>query len=99
MEVHDVKNHHYMDISETTIAADTMKRGGVRTGDSYLAEIEVTETEGKDPEFKVKKVLEFRPGQNLAQMLIDPPPASIEDPTLRRPRKFGLSEEPPKLGA
>jgi hypothetical protein len=41
-----LRNHYYMDISETTIAADTMKRGGVRTGDSYLAEIEVTETEG-----------------------------------------------------
>lgn len=77
-----LKNHHYMDISETSIAADTMKRGGVRTGDSYLAEIEVTETEGKEPEFRVKKVLEFRPGQNLTQLLIEPPPAATEDPLL-----------------
>jgi len=59
--------HPYMDISETTIAVDTMQRGGVRTGDCYTAEIEKTERTGKEPEFKVKRVVEFRPGQNTVQ--------------------------------
>jgi len=59
--------HPYMDISATTIAADTMKRGSVRTGDSYTARIEKTERTGKEPEYKILEVLDFRTGQNADQ--------------------------------
>ena len=59
--------HFYMDISETTIAADTMKRGTVRTGDSYRVEVERIDRTGKEPQHKIKKVLEFMPGQNAEQ--------------------------------
>lgn len=60
--------HPYMDISETTIAADTMGRGGVRTGDSYSVEIEREDRgPGKGPKYVIKKVIEFRPGKNAEQ--------------------------------
>lgn len=60
-------DHPYMDISSTTIASDTLKRGGVRTGDSYTAEVKKTVRPGKDPEYKIVKLIDFRSGQNLSQ--------------------------------
>lgn len=55
----------YMDISDTTIASDAVKRGGVNVGDTYHLEIEMVQTLGEDEkpksiEYKVKKVLEFK---------------------------------------
>jgi hypothetical protein len=60
-----------IDISETSIAQDALKRGGAGVNDTYKVQIEMTEREtpsgGYRMDYKVKKVHEFIPGQKSSQ--------------------------------
>lgn len=68
-----------MDISETTIAADALRRGGVNAGDAYHVRLEITRSERERGNFtnryKIKEVLEFRPGHGHTQEVMQ-----FEDP-------------------
>ena len=60
-----------IDISETSIAADVLQRGGITIGDTYKVKLEMIER--KTPtgafvaEYKVKEVLAFIPGSGARQ--------------------------------
>ena len=61
--LYDRDKHVYADISETSIAADAMKRGGSFRDDRYRVRIELTpptKPDG-DPHLKITEVLEFTP--------------------------------------
>jgi hypothetical protein len=61
-----------IDISETKIAQQAMERGGVWVGDTYKVKVEMIERAMPNgsfkTEFKVKEVLEFRPGFRATQV-------------------------------
>lgn len=63
-----------MDISDTTILADALRRG-VNFGDSYRVKLEVTQVEREPGNFtaryKIKEVLDFRQGYADAQEVLD----------------------------
>lgn len=69
----------WMDISETSIASDAIKRGGVRVGDSYHVRLQITQVEQESGNFtnqyKVKEVLDFKPGHGGTQEVM-----SFDDP-------------------
>lgn len=54
-----------MDVSETTIVADALRRGA-NFGDSYRVKLEITQVKREPGNFtaryKIKEVLGFRPG-------------------------------------
>jgi hypothetical protein len=68
----------WMDISETNILADALRRG-VNLGDSYRVKLEITQIEKERGNFtaryKVKEVLDFRPGHGGTQEVM-----TFEDP-------------------
>lgn len=55
-----------VDVSETQIREDTLKRGGVNVGDAYKVKLEITERKTETGkyvnDYKIKDVLEFTPG-------------------------------------
>jgi hypothetical protein len=57
--------HEYMDISETTIAEDAMRRGGSMADDAYRVELEITQirrtTGSITTLYKILRVLDFKP--------------------------------------
>lgn len=59
--------HEYMDISETDIAADAIRRGGAMVDDAYYVVLEITQehkaTGGISNAYKIKEVLDFRPAR------------------------------------
>lgn len=63
-----------MDISETTILADALRRG-VKYGDSYRVRLEITQVEREPSNFtaryKIKEVLDFREGYGGAQETLE----------------------------
>lgn len=63
-----------MDISETSIVADALRRG-VNFGDSYRVKLEITQVEREPGNFtaryKIKEVLDFRPGYAGTQEVMD----------------------------
>jgi hypothetical protein len=65
------ESHPYMDISETSIASDAVRRGGVNVGDSYHVMLEITQVEQESGNFtnryKIKEVLDFKQGYGGAQ--------------------------------
>jgi hypothetical protein len=66
-----------IDIGDSTIAADTMARGGVSVGDTYKVRLEMIERKNPKGEYvthyKVKEVLEFTPGHRAEQSQLFPP--------------------------
>jgi len=66
-----------IDISETTIAEDAQKRGKVVWGDTYKVRMEMQEHKTRTGDFKidykVKKVIEFRPGIETTQTIFKLP--------------------------
>ena len=62
-----------MDISETTIAEDALKRGGALMDDMYKVKLEIQQLETSDgtisAKYKIKEVLSFSP----AKMPYQPP--------------------------
>lgn len=69
-----------VDISESTIARDTIARGGVKVGDTYEVKLEVTEEatkRGFRNKYKIKEVLDFFNSPPSTQLsLIAPQPRS-----------------------
>jgi hypothetical protein len=65
------KVNEHMDISETQIAADAMKRGGALVDDAYRVRLEITQElkeSGKIVNhYKVKEVIDFRPSRHPIQ--------------------------------
>jgi hypothetical protein len=63
-----------LDISETKIAQEAVERGGVWVGDTYKVKVEMIERAmpngGYKTDFKVKEVLEFRPGNRATQVTL-----------------------------
>lgn len=57
--------HEYMDISETTIAADAVRRGGAMANDLYKVRLEMQQFKTNDgrlsAKYVIKEVLEFTP--------------------------------------
>lgn len=55
-----------VDVTETTIREDTLKRGHVNVGDAYSVQLEITERKTETGnyvnDFKITKVVEFSPG-------------------------------------
>jgi hypothetical protein len=68
----------YVDISETDIAKDAMKRGGSFVNDRYRVRMEVTPPESEDgsPHYKIKQVLEFDPAPQQTSLAFRKPRAS-----------------------
>jgi hypothetical protein len=66
-----------IDIGETTIASDSMARGGISVGDTYKVKIEIIERKTASgayvTDFKVKEVLSFLPGRPGVQAQFLPP--------------------------
>ena len=64
-----------IDISETHIAEDVLKRGAIRIGDTYKVKLEMTERKTKTgafvADYKVKEVLEFIPGTGAQQQRLE----------------------------
>ena len=64
-------SHFYMDISETDIASDAMKRGGAMVHDSYYVKLQISQerTDGGNIKnhYKILEVLDFKPAQILKQ--------------------------------
>lgn len=64
-----------MDISDTEIAAEAVRRGGVLVGDSYYVRLELTQAKTPSGDYKnhykVKEVLEFRQGRLQSQSPLD----------------------------
>lgn len=64
----------WIDISETTILADTLQRG-VNYGDSYLVRLESTQVEKDDGTFtakyKIKEILNFKQGHGGEQGILE----------------------------
>ena len=68
----------YADISETTIAADAMARGGASIEDAYQVRLEITteiDAKGakKDPKYKILSVVRFVSGQPAIQQSLFQP--------------------------
>lgn len=65
----------HIDISETSIAPDAVRRGTVSFGDYYYVRLEITqvETEGGNlgNRYKIKQVLDFKPGNKSTQEMIE----------------------------
>lgn len=62
--------HHYMDISETEIAARAIERGGALINDAYHVRLEITQAHRGGEitnSYRIKEVLEFKPSQIAAQ--------------------------------
>lgn len=61
--VYKRNRHIYADISETSIAADALKRGGSFVNDRYRVRMEIMppDTEDGEPHYKIVAVLEFTP--------------------------------------
>lgn len=72
-----------VDISETTIAVDSMARGGVSVGDTYKAKIEMVERQTASgayvTDFKIKEVVAFIPGHPERQVPLFTPPSQESD--------------------
>lgn len=64
-----------IDISETHIAEDVLKRGEIRVGDTYKVKLQMTERKTKTgafvADYKVKEVLEFIPGTGAQQQRLE----------------------------
>lgn len=64
-------SHPYMDISETDIAEQALKRGGSSVDDAYKVRLEIRQSRTSDGGFKTKckilEVLEFRPARFAEQ--------------------------------
>jgi len=73
---HDSK-HIYVDISDTNIAPEAMRRGGSFTNDRYRVRMEITppDSDGGEPHYKILEVLDFTPAPQQ------------ENLTFPRPRK------------
>ena len=58
------ERHEFMDISDTNIAVDAIRRGGVLIDDSYKVKLQIQQTQTTSGnfknKFKIKEVLEFR---------------------------------------
>jgi|GEM_PF-1341878 len=65
----------YADISETSIAADALKRGGSFVNDRYRVRMEVTpsDTEDGEPHYKIIAVLEFTPAPQQGSFVLPKP--------------------------
>jgi hypothetical protein len=99
--LYDRDKHVYFDISETSIAADAMKRGGSFRDDRYRVRIELTpptKPDG-DPHLKITEVLEFTPAPQQGNL---PLPTSgrkrfvAEKPAKKASAKKGLKGKPRK---
>lgn len=67
----------YADISETSIAGDTMKRGGSFVDDRYRVRMEVIPPEsegGSDPHYKILEVLDFTQAPQQHTLPLRKPP-------------------------
>ena len=64
-----------IDISETNIAQEALRRGGINVGDTYKVRLEMIER--KTPtgafvaDYKVKEALAFIPGSGVRQQTLD----------------------------
>lgn len=62
-----------VDISSTNIAKQMIQRGGVRLGDSYIVNLEVTETRGRDGRiilrYKALEVINFQAGPDQMDLI------------------------------
>ena len=60
-------SREYMDISETDIAYEALKRGGAMVDDAYRVELEITQEHkpigGITNHYKVKRVIAFKPAR------------------------------------
>lgn len=65
------ERHEYMDISDTSIAAKAIERGGALIDDTYKVILEIQQTKTESGRFKVKyrikEVLEFHPAKIKTQ--------------------------------
>ncbi len=68
-----------MDISETDIASDALKRGGAMVHDSYYVNLQISQERADSGNiknhYKILEVLDFKPAQILKQKsLLDDKP-------------------------
>ena len=71
-----------MDVSETTIAEDTLKRGSSNVGDTYISKLEIRERSTPKKvvnDYKLLEVLEFIPGSRQQFMFKGPPVSDTEE--------------------
>lgn len=78
------KDHHiYADISETSIAADAISRGGAMVDDLYKVKMEIVESVSADNKvttnYKIKEVLEFRPAARQGELSFKVPSPPEDD--------------------
>jgi hypothetical protein len=64
------RKHIYADVSETTIGADAVRRGGSFMNDRYRVRMEVTPAESDEgtPHYKILEVLDFTPAEQQASL-------------------------------
>ena len=65
----------YADISETRIAREAIKRGGLFTNDRYRVRMEVTppDVEGGDPHYKIIEVLDLTEAARQGSLRLSKP--------------------------
>lgn len=72
-----------VDISETSIATDAIKRGGVYLSDVYRVDLEITEEKTRSGAFtnryKIKRVHSFNPGPRQTSLPFDEPDVEVDD--------------------
>lgn len=92
------QQHIYADISETSIAADALKRGGAFTNDRYRVRMEVTPPDkaGAEPHHKIVQVIDFTPAPQQGQLALPRPKLkkkivkkAVKKPETKRPKKKG----------
>lgn len=80
----------YADVSETTIAADAIARGGASPNDAYNVKLEISKPSPNGrPHFKIVDVMRFVPAERPLQqtsMKLEPPKKSRKRPTPKRIR-------------
>ncbi|MCK1391689.1 hypothetical protein [Bradyrhizobium sp. 1] len=93
------QQHIYVDISETSIATDALKRGGAFTNDRYRVRMEVTPPDkpGAEPHHKIVQVIDFTPAPQQGQLALPRPRPKKK--TAKKAVKKSARKRPAKKGA